>query len=157
MFDERQHFDLFFGPGQYLFRGTLPSKAFTRPYSGVGVTPTSVDPIVATLFACRYRMDGPAVVWIAPKSEFRDRLDGPNALGFGYELAVNIDMAPPEFESRCLFGVSVDESLTILAQLAYRLPVRLPDIGALAQALTQSPRMLSEDIVRYVELCRRAT
>jgi hypothetical protein len=100
VYDDRQHLDLFHGPGRYLFRGTLPSSAFTTAYQGCGVTPTSIDPVVATLFACRYNMEGPAWVLLALKSEFTELLDGPNLACFWYEFAVNIELPPYEFERR---------------------------------------------------------
>ena len=155
MYDDRQHRDLFDGPGLYLFRGTLPSSAFATAYQGPGVTPTSVDPIVATLFGCRYLMEGPAVVFLALKSDFQELLDGPNLASFSHECAVNIELPPYEFEKRCRYCVSVRYSVSVLDQLGYRLPAKLPDLGALTQALTQSPRMPLEDIVRYVERCQQ--
>jgi hypothetical protein len=155
VYDERQHLHLFQGPGRHLFRGTLPSSAFARTYDGAGVTPTSIDPVVATLFACRYSMEGPAGVLIALKSDFAELLDGPNLVSFWYELAVNIELPPFEFEGRCLRFIPVKESVAVLGQLGYRLPSKLPDLGALSQALMQSPRMLKEDIDRYVEQCQQ--
>jgi hypothetical protein len=118
------------------------------------VPPTSVDPIVATLFACQHRMEGPTVVLIGLKSGFAELLDGPSLASFKYELAVNLDMRQDEFERRCAACVSVDDSLTVLRQLDYRLPTRLPDVGALTQALTQSPRMPIQHIDSYVERCQ---
>lgn len=155
MYDFRQHVDLFHGAGSLLFRGTLPSNSFKAPYQGPGVTPTSIDPIVATLFACRYRIEGAAVVMIAQKSDFLKLLDGPNLASFHYELAVNIEMSPEDFENRCLRRVSVDDSLAVLGTLNYALPSKLPDLGSLAQALLQSPRMPMETVDRYVELCQQ--
>lgn len=157
MYDERQHLDLFALPTLYLFRGTLPSSAFPTPYRGCGVTPTSVDPIVATLFACRYRMAGPAIVLLALKQDLADRLDGPNLMSFAYELAVNIDLHPDEFEKRCVLSVSVDQSLALLAELGYRLPTRLPDFGALTQAIEESSRMQRDEIDRYAARCFELT
>ena len=155
MYDDRQHHDLFNGSGLYLFRGTLPSAAYATPYQGLGVTPTSIDPIVATLFACRYLMEGPAVVLLALKADFRELLDGPNLASFSHECAVNIELPPHEFESRCQHRVSAQDSHSVLDQLGYRLPSKLPDLGALSQALLQSGRMTLEDIVQYVERCRQ--
>jgi len=155
LYDDRQHLDLFLGPGRYLFRGTLPSSAFTTEYLGSGVTPTSIDPIVATLFACQKRMEGPAVVLVALKSDFSDLLNGPSLKSFGYELAVNLELPPFEFEKRCRHCIAVNDSLAVLGELGYRLPSVLPDGGALTQALTQSPRMLMDEIDRYVELCQQ--
>ena len=119
------------------------------------MTPTTIDPVVATLFACRYRMEGPAVVLQALKSDFLELLDGPNLISFSHECAVNIDLPPYEFEGRCHRCISVDDSVAILNRLGYRLPSKLPDHGALAQALMLSPRMLLEDIDRYVERCQQ--
>lgn len=155
MYDPQQHHDLFNGPGRYLFRGTLPSSTFATEYQGPGVTPTSIDPIVATLFACRYRTAGPAIVLLALKSDFLGLLDGPNLASFWYECAVNIELPPHEFENRCRHRVAVTDSLAVLDQLGYRLPPKLLDLGALTQALMQSPRMLMEDIDRYVERCKQ--
>ncbi len=155
MYDEHQHLDLFHSPGRHLFRETLPSRAFAGPYRGAGVTPTSVDPVVATLFACRWRMEGSAIVLLARKSDFEGLLDGPNLASCSYELAVNIEVPQAEFERRCFHWVSVDDSLSVLRQLGYVLPSRLPDLGALTGALTQSPRMLLQEIDSYVEQCQR--
>lgn len=156
MYDLRQHLELFHGPGHYLFRGTLPSGSFAAPYEGPGVTPASVDPVVATLFACRYRMDGPAIVLVAQRSDFAELLDGPNLESFRNEPAVNIELPPADFEMRCILRVAVDESLAFLDRLGYRLPPRLPDLGALTQAMAHPPRMEMRDIERYVELCRQS-
>jgi hypothetical protein len=131
VYDHRQHLDLFSGPGKYLFRGTLPNAAFAAPYVGPGVTPPSVDPIVATLFA------------------------GPNLASFQYELAVNIELAPHDFEQRCCQRIGVDSSLDILRNLGYLLPSRLPDLGALTLAVLNSPRMPLDDIERYVGFCQQ--
>jgi hypothetical protein len=98
-------------------------------------------------------MDGPAIVLIALKSAFADLLDGPNLASFHYELAVNIDLPPSEVEARCLQRVSVDDSLEILRELGYQLPSKLPDLGALTQALTQSPRMHLTEIDSFVQKC----
>lgn len=155
MYDDRQHVDLFNGPGAYLFRGALLSGEFCIAYQGPGVTPTTVDPIVATLFACRYSREGRAVVLLALKADFSGILDGPNLASFAYECAVNIELPPHDFEKRCRHVVPVGDSIAILGDLGYRLPSKLPDHGALTQALTQSPRMLSEDIDRYVERCQQ--
>jgi hypothetical protein len=154
VYDNRQHRDLFNGPGDYLFRGTLPSSAFAAAYQGTGVTPTSIDPVVATLFACRYLIDGPAVVFLAYKPDFRGLLDGPNLASFWYEFAVNIELPPYEFEKRCRHCVRVQDSVAVLNELGYLIPSKLPDLGALTQALTQSPRMVMEDIDRYIERCQ---
>jgi len=119
------------------------------------VTPTSIDPVVATLFACRYLMEGPAVVLLGLKSDFLGLLDGPNLASFGYECAANLELPPYEFEKRCRHRVPVNDSVAVLGQLGYRLPSKLLDLGALTQALVQSPRMLMEDIDRYVERCQQ--
>ena len=152
MYDKCQHLDLFNGPGRYLFRGTLPSRSFGTAYRGSGVTPTSVDPIVSTLFACRYSMEGPAGVLLALKADFAELLDGPNLASFQFEMAVNIELPPDEFEKRCFQLVTLQDSLALLDTLGYRLPSRLPDLGALTQALMLSPRMANDKIDRYVEL-----
>jgi hypothetical protein len=39
-------------------------------------------------------------------------------------------------------------------ELGYLIPSKLPDLGALTQALTQSLRMVMEDIDRYIERCQ---
>lgn len=135
MYDDRQHLELFANPCPFLFRGTLASEDFQKPYQGPGITPTSVDPVVATLFACRYRMDGPAIVLVGLKEDFKELLDGPNLASFNYEMAVNLEMPPFEFEPRCAYRVPLEIALRFLDQMGYSLPSRLPDLGALTQAL----------------------
>jgi len=98
--------------------------------------------------------EGPAIVLVALKSDFLNLLDGPPLSNFSYECAVNIELPPDEFEKRCRHQVSVQDSLAILAELGYRLPSKLPDQGALTQALLQSPRMLMDDMTRFAERCQ---
>ena len=155
VYDNRQHIDLFENPGPYLFRGALPTRHYAGSYQGLGVTPTSVDPIVATLFACRYRMEGAAIVLIARKDDFGDCLNGPNFGQFHYELAVNLDCNPAKFEQQCIVQVSVDQSLAVLRELGFELPPRLIDFDALRQALGMSPRMLSEQIAAFAKRCQQ--
>ena len=100
-------------------------------------------------------MEGPAVVLLGLKSDFLGLLDGPNLASFGYECAANLELPPYEFEKRCRHRVPVNDSVAVLGQLGYRLPSKLLDLGALTQALVQSPRMLMEDIDRYVERCQQ--
>src|SRR5260370_13288774 len=92
---------------------------------------------------------------MALKYSFDNLIDCLNVSRFHYELAVNIEVHPTEFEGRCIQRVSVDDSLEILNQLIYWLPAKLPDLGALTQALTQSPRMLIQEMDRYVERCQQ--
>ena len=94
---------------------------------------------------------------VALKSDFRDLLDGPNLACFSYECAVNIELPPAEFETRCKHCFSVHDSLETLEQLGYRLPSQLPDIGALTIALTQSPRMQGERTTKlfWIQRLRR--
>lgn len=153
MYDQYQHIQLFSNTSKYLFRGTLPTSSFHQPYRGMGITPTTVDPVVASLFAARYLMDGPAVVLIARKAELADSLDGPNLLSFRHELAINLELVPMQFEARCILKVSVQDSIQLLQELGYAVPKRLHDTGALSQALLESPRMNQEDIDLYVERC----
>ena len=48
---------------------------------------------------------------------------------------------------------AVGQRLEVLQALGYSLPSRLPDLGALAVAVGNAPRMPLEDIARYVTIC----
>jgi hypothetical protein len=99
-------------------------------------------------------MQGPAIVLVARKADFRDLLNGPNIASFQFELAINIDVIPPEFERMSESRVAVEDSIRIIRALGYPLPTRLPDLGALMHALTESPRMPLEHVQAFVEQSR---
>ncbi len=147
MYDPTHHLDMFRSARRFLFRGTRTARSYGDTYTGNGVTPTSIDPIVATLYAARYRSEGPAIFLILEKDAFKDRIDGPSVTSFaGMELAVNLDVTPMKAEQEALKIVSVDDCLRIIREMGHEMPEILRDLGALREALRYSPRLSPDEV-----------
>jgi hypothetical protein len=153
MYDHKHHLDVFESGGTYLYRGTMPTKEFVEEYFGAGVTPTSIDPLVATLFAAKCRSEGTPIVILAEREKFKARLDGPTCVTWAnVELAVNIEIPPWDFEREAARIISLETSLQIFDQLGIELPTGLVGSGAVRQALFSSPRLTFEQRERYARL-----
>ena len=119
----------------YLYRGTTARWPGNESLLAAGITCTTTDPLVATLFAIACRNHGPGVVLLAPKGPL-ERLIGPSNPFEQIECAVNLEMLPGEFARRAVHRMDVDTSLAILAEPGFSaLPVRINGAEALAIAL----------------------
>jgi hypothetical protein len=125
------------------------------------MTCTSIDPLVATLFAIYARQFGQGVVLLGERAGLEASC-GPSNFGNELELAVNLRLRPVEFERRARWAVPVSESVEILAELGFsRLPIGLVTPSDLRRALewTQADesRLNGDQIIDYnrraEELC----
>jgi hypothetical protein len=107
VYDPNYHIHMFRSAPAHLFRGARLSEDYEEPYSGSGDTPTSIDPIVATLFAAHEQSKGKAVVLILDKEAFRGMRGGPSIrTQASLELAVNLRLPPMDvLPSATYFGL----------------------------------------------------
>jgi hypothetical protein len=120
------------------------------------LTPTSRDPLVATLFALNCVRFGKAIVQICDRGSVADLIHPGNTLN-ELEREVVIGVAPAEFTERFV----VDElpvSLTrqTLAEFGYELPVSIANNDVLNWWLCNTPRLSHHDIARFDSAVRRA-
>lgn len=136
-----------------LFRGTSEGYAGSENMQKVGVTPTSTDPAVATVFATQSEQYGNGVVHIASPDDVAgvDRL--PPSLG-ALESEVPLDIPPSEFASRASHTISVGEARAILDDMGVSVPRQVTDNVQLDAWLHQRTPMTQSQIDEFV---RRAT
>jgi hypothetical protein len=137
--------------GSYLYRGTTPGWPGTRGVQEAGVTPTTTDPLVATLFAIECRNHGQAIILVAPGKVFAALIGKRNHFAI-VECAVNIMVPPDVFARNAVRVVDADQSIAILNELGFRLPIRIAR-GSLLTVLNDTHaegyRMSFEQIQHY--------
>lgn len=128
----------------YLFRGTTRGWPGNDALWREGITCTTADPLVATLFAIECRNNGPAIILAARWDSFseEERPDFTNHFWL-MENEVVLWLPPVEFEKRAEVALEVDRALEILADLGFEgLPIRTFRIRANSSWYSTS-RMLS--------------
>ena len=148
--DPTHHVHMFRSAPEHLFRGARLNGDYESEYSGSGETPTSIDPIVATLFAPYQRSKGKAFVLILEKGQFRERLGGPSLRKYsGIELAVNLALPPMEVQKLATKTLPIEISLAILKDMGFPLIEKLFGITQLQDALGDEKRLIPQQIEEY--------
>lgn len=122
------------GQTEYYYRGTTRGWPGNPVLQELGITCVTTDPLVAALFAVECRNHGAAAVILAAKARFA--VAESNLLDL-VESAVNLRVAPIDFERSADLLVEVDLALDVLRDLGFTLPVRLP-FSQLMDALKDS-------------------
>jgi RHS repeat-associated protein len=130
----------------YLLRGTTAGYPGSPALQRIGVTPTTTDPVVATLFATEASRYGEAVVLIAPRASL-PTIEG-NVLA-ALEAEVGVELTPLEFAARAQ-SVSLDQARSALGQLGIVTPAAIPNKAALDGALRSSPRLTADQIDAFL-------
>jgi hypothetical protein len=136
----------------WLYRGTTPHWPGSEPLRTLRITPTSTDPLVATIFALECLRFGPAVVQIVLREAVADRIDQPNVLS-ALEREVVLAMPPEEFsrDHACL-QVSAYEAREVLAEIGYELPVSMANKQVFQTLIATSARLRQTDIREFNRL-----
>ena len=111
----------------YLFRGTTRGWPGNDILRSEGITCTTTDPLVATLFAIECRNHGRAVILAARLDSFssEERSGANNHFGV-QESARNLRVQPSEFERRASVTLEIDQALIYLRELGFsELPIRI--------------------------------
>jgi hypothetical protein len=140
---------------EYLFRGTtvgFSGSVFPR----VGLTSTSVDPVVATLFAAVASKFGQAVVQIIPVARFSGRMrdNQPSTPLAGLEGEFVIE-ATPEVISDCATSISLDLAKSVLERIGVVFPLNIYNLPDLSAALRLTKRLNHEQILEFVRAVER--
>jgi RHS repeat-associated protein len=136
-----------------LFRGTSEGYAGSPNMQRVGVTPTSTDPAVATVFATQSEQYGNGVVHIARPEDVAGVHRYPPSLG-GLESEVPLDMSPTEFADRASHTIPVSQARQILDDMGISVPQQVTNNQALDAWLHQRTPMTDAQIGEFI---RRAT
>ncbi len=126
------------GDPEYLYRGTTEGWPGNDCLREEGITCTTTDPLVATLFAVECRNHGPAIILAAPRAAF-ERLIGPENFFKDMECAINLRIPPVEFARRAVLRLDVDRALERLRTIGFDwLSVRIGGREALREAIKES-------------------
>jgi hypothetical protein len=106
-----------------VFRGTTKGFDGSAGTQRVGVTPTSSDPGVATIFATHAQQFGDAVVQIATPGDIAGVETFPGYIAS--EAEVGVDMSPAEFASRASMEIPVGVAREILSRMGIGIPSRI--------------------------------
>jgi hypothetical protein len=136
------------GVWPYLFRGTTVGWPGNRSLQRVKMTPTSTDPLVATLFAMECIQHGEAIVYYARWETFKDRIRKPNVLA-RRECEVGVSMQPLEFAASAKGRIHALAARAILASMGFQIPPRITDRGFLTTSINQSDRRLTLEELRF--------
>lgn len=139
----------------YYFRGTTIGFAGSSALQRIGVTPTTTQPGVATVFATVAETEhgGSGVVYIASSSNLEGISVLPSNVLSSYEFEVAFDMLPLDFAALASDSVSAIGARTILASMGVGIASRisLSEQSGLLQSLVP----LSKSQIRhFVEQAR---
>jgi len=133
-------------PPGFLFRGTTEGYPGNPALQKIGITPTTTDPAVATLFATEASQHGQGVVLIAPRAGLP--VGEPNVLAT-IEREVAVELLPSEFAARAT-GVNVADARAALTRVGINLPSKVTK-GSLSSDLTHVPKMTDSEIMQFLK------
>jgi len=137
--------------GQTLFRGTTEGYAGNSSLQRLGVTPTSSDPAVATIFGMESSKNGKAMVYIANSDDLTGiaRIEG-NVLA-NLEREVALEILPIQFQSISSVKLTIEQSRNILSKIGVALPSKINGKAHLDQVLRDTPRLTEKQIQIYYQ------
>lgn len=134
--------------GGPLFRGTTPDYAGSPGTQRVGITPTSTDPGVATIFATHSESYGAGVVQIAHPGSVSGVPRYPGYIAA--EAEVGLEMSPLDFAGRADITIPASAARNILAGMGISIPRRI-GIEDLSGLLENTPKLTTDQITAFVQ------
>jgi hypothetical protein len=136
----------------YVFRGTTKGFAGNPALQKLGVTPTSIDPLVATVFAAEGSMKGAnPVVYFGRMDAFSDTLEVGNFRKV-LEREVTVPLTPDAFAAKAPNSIPLTRARAILAEMGIDVPATFASVPDATQFLEKAPKMTPEQIKKFVEL-----
>jgi RHS repeat-associated protein len=133
-----------------LFRGTTEGFPGSKAIQELGITPTSTDPAVATIFAIHAKQYGKGVVHIAlPKDLKGVQFYEANALK-GIENEVAVGLKPAEFASKASLTITVDQARKILGEIGIKLPAKI-SLDEISSYLKNTPKLSQAQIKEFLK------
>lgn len=135
----------------YYFRGTTEGYLGNPSLQQIGVTPTSTDPLVSTIFATEAETYGKGVLQIASSTDLKgvNLLEG-NVLS-ALEKEIGIDLAPSQFAKKASINISTSEARGILKSMGYDLPANISSKEQLNNVLKNTPRLSTQEIKIFIQ------
>jgi len=131
--------------GAHLYRGTTRGWPGSSALRQLAITPTTDDPLVATLFAIEAGRFGTAIVQLCRRENVTGLVGQANLLS-DLEREVALRILPVEFTNKHV--VTAIPALTareFLADLGYELPATITGKRELQHYLSETPRVRETD------------
>lgn len=101
----------------YYFRGTSPGFAGNPALQKLGISPVSIDPLVATVFALESKgVSGRGVVLFGSKTEFTAGFAVGNTRKV-VEREIAVSLSPKQFAEKSAKSISADQARKILSEI----------------------------------------
>ncbi|WP_435125545.1 ricin-type beta-trefoil lectin domain protein [Actinacidiphila sp. bgisy144] len=135
--------------GPAVFRGTTKGFEGSPGTQRVGITPTSSDPGVATIFATHSEQFGESVVQIATPE---DLAGVPTYEGYiSSEAEVGVELSPGEFARRASIEIPASAAREILADMGISIPSRITYGDLNGGILTDTPKLTPGQIGEFID------
>lgn len=117
----------------------------------MGISPSSVDPFVATAFAVesRTKAGGNGVVLYGSREELGNPSIGMGNVRKTLEREVSVGLKPTDFAAAAPNSISVDEAREILSELGFNIPSTINSDEA-RQFLENTPKLTPEQVNEFV-------
>lgn len=131
----------------YLFRGTSKGFAGNKATAFGGVTPTSSEPVVATIYAVEGQNYGEGILHVALPEQFIGKEVAANVRK-PLEREIVIGVTPTEFANQSILTISADQARGILEKLGIKIPSRVTRETA-TRVLEETLRLTKEQINQF--------
>jgi hypothetical protein len=136
----------------HLFRGTTEGFPGNPVLQKLGITPASVDPLVATVFGLEGKNKGKAILAFGSRTSFESGEIDLGNVRRTLEREVQVDLPPHEFEKRAQSTISIDKSRKILKDMGVAdLPASVHSSDDGTQILNSTPRLNPEQIQEFLK------
>jgi len=133
----------------FLYRGTTVEWPGNEVLQQLGLTPTTEDPIVATLFALWSARYGEAIVQACELRAVADRI-GPSNWRSQLECEIVIAVPPTAFTENLVFAtIPAQAARQILAEMGYELSSGFVDHNEFLLRLKETPRLTEWEIETF--------
>lgn len=135
-----------------LFRGSTEGYFGTPILTQLGISPASIDPVVATIFAIEGRAFGAEpILQFGSKTEFGNPLIDLGNVRSVLEREVQVGLSPEEFASRAPNVISADLARQILSDMnVVNLPTVIRSTQEATQILENTPRLTPAQIAEFI-------
>ena len=136
---------------KYYFRGTIEGFEGGAGLQKAGITPTTSDPAVATMFATYAKKFGKGELQIAVPEELQGvKAYEPNVEALGpIEKEIPLGITPKAFAERTSLKISVDDARKILGDMGVKLPGQINTIDDLNRNLKEIPKLSQKQIDEF--------
>jgi RHS repeat-associated protein len=142
---------LFRGPAKetvkYLFRGTSEGYSGSNAVRSIGVTPTSSDPGVGTIFSVNSKNYGNGILQIALPEELKGLEATANVLKAS-EKEIAIGIIPTEFSKKVSLTITSDQARGILKNMGINIPARIAE-SEISNIISNTPKLTEKQIETF--------